>query len=666
VDLLPRAGKEYHVVTCRCGEDPFGKLRSALLGEHYEAGRKYGKPVLKDALESAARQPNDGASRPLLVCIDQFEELFGTVPDKVRRQFFEALRDGIEGGKLRLLVAIRTDFYDLLLKGCRDVDPANTAFAIDRASYCTMRPFSAEDGQAVLGRMLDRDDVHAGDPLRRAEVGEFACALVQELLRPPLDRRICPEDEKRVLPVEVQMTGWTYESILGRRFAAAGLRRQGGKAGLYRAYIEDAKEYVFRRTGVAGATSLGVLRRMIGPAGIKQPQSVREIAAAGLGVSVEQADTVLRAFEERYLVRLLPHEGAGAPDRDIGSRRYELMHEHLVQLLKEAPDPENQRAVDAEARLLFWLERTRYVFAPDAPSGGTDRFSLRSLWRWFRSLFTQPIPLSEMLRLWRYASDRGTRQMLRRNLSGLVATLVVVLMILGAISSSGLVYVRSDAYQASYVIKHAPAVGDVNRYREDSPLGEWLRALVAEGRTDNAMTTAGRVSDPSAQSWAYAVVAEAAARAGQADVAKTAFDDALTAAGKATSPDSQSWAYAAVAEAAARAGQADVAKKAIDDALTAATGVVPEAQPLAYATVARVAARAGQIGAALIAAEQISPDRRERSAARACVAQAFAHAGRLYDARIYCHDCEGLDKLTAYAAILTEYTKRYGPSGASK
>ncbi len=40
VDLVPRAREVFHVVgPCRCGEDPFGKLRSALLRERYERGR---------------------------------------------------------------------------------------------------------------------------------------------------------------------------------------------------------------------------------------------------------------------------------------------------------------------------------------------------------------------------------------------------------------------------------------------------------------------------------------------------------------------------------------------------------------------------------------------------------------------------------------------------
>ena len=315
VDLIPRAREVFHVVgPCRCGEDPFGKLRSALLGERYERGRNYGKEALVEAIEEVARAPANGQARPLLVCIDQFEELFVTVKDEVRRQFFETLKESIEAGRLRLVLAIRKDFSDLLLDACREVDPDMLSLAFDRESYYLLRSFAEDQAEGVVLRMLDREEMHGNDPLRQQELREFARALVLELLRPPLDARLCPEDEKRVLPVELQMVGWTYESLLPvRSFTAAELRRRGGKVGLYRDYIEDAKEYAFRRTGVPGATAILVLRRLISPAGTRWPQSVREIADSGLGLSPPQVDAVLQALAERYLVRRLPDEGAARP-----------------------------------------------------------------------------------------------------------------------------------------------------------------------------------------------------------------------------------------------------------------------------------------------------------------------------------------------------------------
>ncbi len=373
VVLMPRALRGFHVVWCRCGEDPFGKLRSALLGERHEQGRKYGRPALREAIETAAQGSGNGKPKPLLVCIDQFEEVFVTVKDQVRRQFFTALKEAIEEDQLRLVLAVRKDFSDLVLDARRDVDPDNTAFAFDRDSYYTLRPFTAEQSEAVLLKMLDHQEIHGGDPLRKRDQQEFAQVLVQDLLRPPLDKRLSVEDEPRVLPAELQMVGWTYESILGRRFSAAEFRRLGGKAGLYRYYIDDAKDYVYWKTGIDGATSLRVLRRLIGPAGTKCEQSVAQIAQ-DVGLTAEKVDGVLAAFAERFLARRLPAEQPGT-EEGLAYRRYELLHEHLVQLLEEAPQRELQRLRDAGARLRFWRERTRHVFEeagiPGEPSRGS-------------------------------------------------------------------------------------------------------------------------------------------------------------------------------------------------------------------------------------------------------------------------------------------------------
>src|SRR5208337_5305998 len=97
--LIPRARKQFNVVACRCGDDPFGKLRAELLNEHYKPGRKYGKPALMEAIGRARAGRPDESARPLLVCIDQFEELFVTVKDEVRRQFVETLGSAIADGK---------------------------------------------------------------------------------------------------------------------------------------------------------------------------------------------------------------------------------------------------------------------------------------------------------------------------------------------------------------------------------------------------------------------------------------------------------------------------------------------------------------------------------------------------------------------------------------
>jgi hypothetical protein len=149
--------------------------------------------------------------------------------------------------------------------------------------------------------------VHDNGPLLKQQLEDFGKALVRELLRPPRDKRLCPEDEKTVLPVELQTAGMMIESVGVRNFSAEGLNRLGGKIGLFRAYIEEAKTYVRHKTGVSGEKALLILRRLISPAQTKWAQTAQSIGEA-LNVPADQVEKVLEAFADKYLVKRLPEE----------------------------------------------------------------------------------------------------------------------------------------------------------------------------------------------------------------------------------------------------------------------------------------------------------------------------------------------------------------------
>ena len=100
------------------------------------------------------------------------------------------------------------------------------------------------------------------------------------------------------------------------------------------------------------------------------------------------------------------------------------MHEYLVQILAEAPDPALQKAQDAEERLRFWLQRTRAVLAPEVARAPRRRLA------GVRALLSKPIPLVESLRLWRYARRGDERRMLWRNLRGFGVRLGLVIVLL--------------------------------------------------------------------------------------------------------------------------------------------------------------------------------------------------------------------------------------------
>ena len=99
-----------------------------------EPYRPSSTPLALTALAEALAYANAAARpKPLLLCIDQAEELFVTVRDEVREQCLTVLKDAIATAQLRLLITIRSDFRDLLDRLCRSLDPQQQT--LDLGSY---------------------------------------------------------------------------------------------------------------------------------------------------------------------------------------------------------------------------------------------------------------------------------------------------------------------------------------------------------------------------------------------------------------------------------------------------------------------------------------------------------------------------------------------------
>lgn len=410
--LIPKARESYQVIECRVSDDPFAKLFAALSPQVMRTAQQtVTENDVAEAIRAAARSGNvheasaPASTNPLLLCLDQFEELFVTVAAPKRTQFITILKEAVDSKHLKLILAIRSDFLDLLLRVCRLVDPEHKALNV--GNYYTLTAFDQDQAEEVLNELLK--PLHENDPLRMLQLQDFAKELVLDLLRPPRDERLFKADEKTVLPVELQTVGIMLESLGVKNFSVGGLKRLGGKAGLLLRYIEDAKTYVWRKTGVPRDEALLILRELVSPARTKWTQSAESVAAKRK-LPVDQVERVLNAFGERYLINQLPEEATdGGTDVTRLTSRYELMHEHLVHLLVDAPDPVLQKRRAAEQRLSFWIAQAKSAFAP---LGERHRYSFPGR---LRSLLNQPIPLVESIRLWRYARDYDERRILKRN-----------------------------------------------------------------------------------------------------------------------------------------------------------------------------------------------------------------------------------------------------------
>ena len=427
--LLPRARAKYHVVVSRVAEDPLGRLRNALQDKPFVAGAALGRA--EDVL-SSARDVRARNSLPLLVCLDQFEEVFVTAKDTVRSEFATLLMRGIEEQLWKIVIVTRTDFTDLVYALLREVDPSQRM--LDIGSHYRIGAFNRFQAEAVLREMLA--PIYEQDPGLGPQLDGFVTELIFELLRPPRDRRIYAGDPKSVLPVEMQIVGFALETMGPKNFSATLLRARGGKLGLLSQFLDDATDTVQRSTGVPPERALRILRQLVAPNGHRLQLRADEIPDRQ-GLSVRQIEGVLNAFGTKYLVNRLPvTETVEVASSSYAGVRYELMHDQLVPILVDAPDPTLQAIRSAETRLAFWTEQANAtrITAEQSPAGRLRRLVRQLAW--------QPVPLIETVRLLRYASDRDDRQLLLRSLAGFGGRIALALLPIPTVILVALVALR--------------------------------------------------------------------------------------------------------------------------------------------------------------------------------------------------------------------------------
>jgi hypothetical protein len=586
-EIIPRLRENCRVIECRIADDPFGKLRSALLDKHYQrAEQVITEDGLREVLIAASQSQNQKAldrsnvNPSFIICIDQFEELFVTVRENVRRQFLAVLKEAIDDGACRLILGIRSEFFGLLLRLCHAVDSQQQTLVM--TSFHTLKAFNKPQALRVLRAILQPLN-NADDPLLKQQLESFARALVANLLRPPRDTNLYRDDPKTVLPAEMQTVGMTLEEIGIENFSVDGLRRMGGIAGLLKRYIEQAKENVYRATLVQPDNALLILRQLISPAQTKIARTARAIKRPR-GVSVEQVERVLDAFADQFLVNRLPEEtGNGKASDKPPSYRYELMHEHLVQVLREAPDPLLQKARDAEKRLLFWQELTNAVFQANESAKSGSFFNR------LKQLLEQPIPFIESLHLWGFARSDDERRMLRRNLRGFGFKMMVALLILAVLWIPWeFWWTRTDAYQIRSIISEAPIAQAVSGWRESEIqerflgfkglniqqiLIRWSETLAYENKFNDVLSTAREIKNVNNQARALTAITDGLDKGGK-------MDEALSIAREIKNDGSRARALAAIADSQMKANNIDAARSVLTEALSIAREIKYDASPL--------------------------------------------------------------------------------------
>jgi hypothetical protein len=461
--------------------------------------------ALTDALkpEPPSRSKGRVSSTPTilqLLIIDQFENLFALAKDSDRASLMRAILQAVSQGS-HVLIGIRSDYTDLLLKLIRDEDASFATLNV--GNIYPLTSFSSEKSAFVVRALCA--PLADNDPILVQQIRDFAKALTDDLLRAPRDTRLNAGDVPTVLPAELQIVGITLERIGTRYLSAEGLTAAGGKAGLLMKYIQEATLYVFRRTAVDHRGSLLVLRQLITPGHAKCERTATEISNHS-NLSASQIESVLAAFSEISITKKVPRR----PEQ-TGENSYELIHDHLISVLLDTPDPILIKARDAEERLRFWHAREdtrRATIASFASQGHLRKSRAREL----AGMFHQSIPITEIVSLRRFAVLPRDRALVNQSIRAISAkVMLVVVPLLGF-----WMLMLTPHYQAWQSAREAPyslvageanvdedtrknGYGDdawVNGTGEFDALRDWARAAAAAGFTTRAMSAAQSVADP--------------------------------------------------------------------------------------------------------------------------------------------------------------------------
>lgn len=226
--------EDWHSVLMTPGRDPMAELHFQL-GSLLPEGRK--PPVSLDDLvarPSLARHLGqmDGMDQPIVVCIDQFEELFTLAPAAQRNKLIEALSAMTDPAhsSVRIVIAVRADFYE----AC-----AQVPWLADRIT----------DNQVLVGPMTDAELRRAiVEPARRAGL-HLERGLVEAIISEA-------GEEVGALPLVAHALVETWLRRKGNTMTLEGFRAAGGVAGAISQTADLTFEHRFNDAEKAASKSL--------------------------------------------------------------------------------------------------------------------------------------------------------------------------------------------------------------------------------------------------------------------------------------------------------------------------------------------------------------------------------------------------------------------------
>ncbi len=310
--------RNFEAVFARVGEDPIASIVTAL--ESLDSTPSRGAHDLISALT--------GRTKPVVVFVDQFEELFLQFSEesRQRKDFPVKLAEALFDPALRVyfVLSLRSDYF-VCLNEFRDAIP--TIF--HNNANLELRPFDDASAHAAI----------VGPADRKGSGFSWEKGLPERIVRDLKARAINP-GANGVLPITSQVVCHTLWSCLPHQRGEITLKSYETEGGA--GTIIERRIFQTLETTPARDRRLlcRLLRELITKDGIKRPRSVKQLHEALGTAPRKRTNALLTRFQNDRLLR---------EESSLAQTRVELRHDYLAARMKPWLEDEERR-LDARRR----------------------------------------------------------------------------------------------------------------------------------------------------------------------------------------------------------------------------------------------------------------------------------------------------------------------------
>ncbi|NEO45834.1 MAG: sugar-binding protein, partial [Moorea sp. SIO4A3] len=297
-------------------------------------------PTNLDSTALILEQLRKNARQNLLTVLifDQFEEFLSVCSDpKQRRGFYEFLRDCLNIPYVKVILSVREDYLHCLLECNKfeiDLEVINNNI-LDKRILFHLGNLTPPDAKLYLQRLTEQ----AQFPLEQALIDKLVEDLGKEL--------------GEIIPIELQVVGAQLERNKITTLQQYQHLGHNPKAELVNQYLEE----VVAACGADNKRAAELVLYLLTDENNTRPLKTRhdlekelKALAADVDTELERLDVVLEIFVKSGLVLLL---------REIYSDRYQLVHDYLVDFIRQRQGAdmraELEKEREARQRLRKWL-----------------------------------------------------------------------------------------------------------------------------------------------------------------------------------------------------------------------------------------------------------------------------------------------------------------------